>query len=134
MRRTHGGRAFLNLPGHHSTAAIVAEIIDTADWPANRAPSGEEYETYNVEPSVTCQITDCDSAVRIECDILTANQLENSLYKLDTLIEAFQALREGLIVEHHRLHDRVPHIPLARRAGRYGLNGAESKRSTILPS
>jgi hypothetical protein len=134
VRLVHGRRALLNLPGHHSSASIVAEVDDTSTWPKGCTPSGEEYESYNVQPKITCKITDCDNAVHIECDIMTANQLENSLHKLDTLIEALQALREGLIVEHHRLHDRLPEIKAARRAGRYGLHGAENKRSTIMPS
>lgn len=130
-RQVHGYRALLNLPGHFTSASVVAEVEDTSGWPEKVAPSGEEYESYNVGPEIVCKITDCDSQVNIDCEIVSANQLENSLYKLDTLIEAFTALRAGLIVEHHRLHDRLPNIPPHRRSGRYGI-GIDNKRSEIM--
>jgi hypothetical protein len=97
----------LNLPGHHSTAAIVAEIENSEDWVAGKGKDGERPNRYNIVPEAVCKITDCDSAVNIEFDVETANQLENSLHKVDTMIEALLALREGMVVEHHRYCDRA---------------------------
>ena len=129
MRSVYGGRALLNLPGHHSTAAIVAEVENTEDWPLRLSLKGEEYESYNVQAEVKCKITDCESAVNIDFEFLSANQLENSLHKIDVMVEILQNLREGLIVEHHRVHDRLPYIAVSSRTGRYGVNGAT--RSSI---
>jgi hypothetical protein len=126
-RKVHGGRGLLNLGGHHSTAAIVAEIDDTVD----RVIGTDDEDGYRIQPTVTCSITDCDSKVNIEFDITTANQLENSLHKADTMIEALTALRAGMIVEHHRLQDRLDSHPNPGRL--YGLRDAVGKRSEVKP-
>ena len=128
-REVFGGRALLNLPGYHSTAAIVAEITDTS----NRVVTvGSDNDGYRMQPQITCKITDCDSAVNIEFGVDTANQLENSLHKLDTMIEVLSAMREGLIIEHHRLQDRLDTHPHPQSL--YLLRDAVGKRSTIRPS
>lgn len=121
-RKVHGGRSLLNLPGHHSTAAIVAEVKDTGDleWKADD-------DGYKIVPTITCAITDCDNKVNIEFDVQTANQLENSLYKVDVMLDALTKLREGMIVEHHRLHDRLDEHPNPRSM--YGIRDAVGKRS-----
>jgi hypothetical protein len=116
-RLVHGGRALLNLPGHHSTAAIVAEVQDTSGWPADTDPNGQEYSRYSACPTPKCYITDCGSSVAIEFDIDTANSLENSLHKIDVMVEALLGMREGLVIEHHRACDRWEKIP---EHGRFG--------------
>lgn len=126
-RKVHGGRSLLNLPGHHSTAAIVAEIDDTAD----RKMKADEDDGYRIQPNVVCKVTDCDNAVNIEFDITTANQLENSLHKVDAMIEHLSGLRAGMIVEHHRLQDRLDSHPNPSRL--YGLRDCVGKRSSIKP-
>lgn len=122
-REVYGSRALLNLPGHHSTAAIVAEIDNTEDRLDINDADG-----YVIQPTITCKITDCDNSVNIEFDVNTANQLENSLHKVNTMIEALRAMREGFVIEHHRLQDRLDaHRDPSRL---YSLKGAIGKRST----
>jgi len=126
MRKVHGGRALLNLPGFHSTAAIVAEVDDTA-----RKQFSFDDDGYQLAAEVVCKITDCDNHVNIEFDLTTANQLENSLHKLDTMIEALMGMRDGLVIEHHLLQDRLDNYPDPTRL--YNLRRAVGKRSDIKP-
>ena len=126
MRKVHGGRFLLNLPGHHGTAAIVAEIDNTED--RNLIPGIDE-DGYSIQPEAVCKITDCESRVAIEFDVSTANQLENSLYKVDVMVTALTELRQGMIVEHHRLQDRLDQHPNPARL--YSLKKAVGKRSDI---
>lgn len=123
-RQVHGGRALINLPGHHSTAAIIAEVDDTTGKTVDPDDDG-----YQLVGEAICQITDCDNKVRIELDITTANQLENSLFKVDTIIETLLSMRDGLVIEHHRLQDRLDKYPDPTRL--YSLRNAVGKRSDI---
>jgi hypothetical protein len=125
-RQVHGGRSLLNMPGHHSTAAIVAECDDTVSREINDDDDG-----YRLQPNITCKITDCDSSVNIEFDVSTANQLENSLFKVDAMIDALMGMRDGLIIEHHRLQDRLDAHPNPKSL--YALRDAVGKRSEVNP-
>ena len=116
----------LNLPGFHTTAAIVAEVEDTQ----NKARA---YTGYQMQPNIVCRITDCDGHIDIEFDVGTANQLENSLHKLDTMVETLKSMRNGLVVEHHRLQDRLDRWPADKRGELYELRRALGKRSRLLP-
>lgn len=86
----------LNLPGHHSTAAIVAEITDTG---SGRRPG-------NGYPGIVLQISDCARAVSIDLNIHGETPFENSLYKVDTMIEHLRALRRGMVIERKRYISR----------------------------
>jgi hypothetical protein len=127
-RTVHGGRALLNLPGHHSTAAIIAEIEDTKPWGEGLARYGEKPNGYNVVPNITCKITDCDSAINIEFDIDTANSMENSIHKIDCMIDNLRKLRKGLIIEHHRTVDRAQHITEDRKHAQRFTRSTKFKR------
>lgn len=116
-RKVHGGRALLNQPGHHSTAAIVAEIEDTRDWITGKGRGGDDLQRYNAAPLSTFTITDCDNKVNIEVGFDSDNGLENSLYKVDTLIATLRKLRRGLVLEGARYAERAKKIPADRRYG-----------------
>lgn len=83
-----GGREMLNLPGHHSTAAIVAEV--TTDGPGR-------YDTYAV-----VQISDCDRKITLEFNPSDADAHENDLHKVDTLIACLRKFRRGLVAAQGR--------------------------------
>lgn len=117
MRRVYGGRALLNLPGHHSTAAIVAEVESTAGWAEGEGRGGDELTRYTALPTIQLQITDCDSKVNIEFDIDTPNSLENSIHKVDTMIEVLREFKKGLKAEGPRAQKRIASIPAERRYG-----------------
>jgi hypothetical protein len=108
-RKVYGGRALLNLPGHHSSAAIIAEVEDTRAWGLDRDKSGEPLGSstgYSIQPRITCKITDCDNAAHIEFDLGTDHRLENSLHKVDTMIDTLRKFRKGLVEEDKRLRQR----------------------------
>jgi hypothetical protein len=113
----HGGRALLNLPGHHSTAAIVAEIENTVDWEDGKGRGGEELTRYNAEPFTALIVTDCDNKVNIELDIDSQNSCDNTLHKIDTMLDALKKLRRGVVVERGRYIKREKEIPKDKRFG-----------------
>ncbi len=98
-RRFHGGRALLNLPGHESTAAIVAEVEDSATWKRGTG--------YDIEPKIVLQIANCDRSIAFTCDMENAREQANALHKVDTLIDTLTAFREALVLEHARYNKRA---------------------------
>ena len=84
-------RAFLNLPGFHGGAYVVAYVEDTSERgaPARCTP----------EPRVILEIADCCNRVNLEFEIRSALHRKNAFHKLDTLIAALVALRAGLAEE-----------------------------------
>jgi hypothetical protein len=110
-RKVHGSRALLNLPGHHSTATIVAEIEDTGGWTAGKSRNGEDLTGYNAKPEWTFTLSDCDKRVYLELDFGSENNLENNLYKIDTMLDALTKLREGVVIENERYMKRRKSIP-----------------------
>jgi hypothetical protein len=109
----------LNLPGHHSTAAIVAEMEDTSGWPTGKARDGSELSGYNIEPNTTFSITDCDNKVNIEIGFNSENGVENNLHKIDTMIEILQDLRKGVELEGKRFARRKKLVPEGRTYGQW---------------
>lgn len=109
-RKVHGGRSLLNLPGHHSTAAIVAEIEDTSTWPAGKNRSGGDLTGYECAPITTFRITDCDKYIDIEVGFDSDNGVENSLHKIDTMIDCLRKLRRGIVVEAPRYQKRKDQV------------------------
>ena len=79
-KQIKGGRALLNMPGFHSTAAIVAEMSP-----------GEVY------PNV--QISDCTRQINLEFDVTDADNYENSLHKIDALLSNLGKCKRALVAE-----------------------------------
>jgi hypothetical protein len=82
-------RKWLNKRGHHSTAAIFAEV---------------RVDRYHNNSEATLAISDCRR--RIELDFpwvggfhfhKKASEMSNALYKLDTLIDTLTQFREALL-------------------------------------
>ena len=84
-------RAFLNLPGFHGGAYVVAYVEDTSE---RRGGDGR-----NPEPRVILEIADCSSRINLEFEIRTALHRKNAFHKVDTLIAALEAFRAGLAEE-----------------------------------
>lgn len=116
-RKMHGGRALLNLPGHHSVAAIVAEIENTVDWPEGKGRDRQDLTRYTAEPHCALILTDCDNKINIELDIDSKNAYENTLYKIDAMTEALKKLRKGVVTERARYVKREKLIPTEKRFG-----------------
>lgn len=83
MPKVDGARALLNLPGHHSTGAIVAEVVTAGPG---------RYDTY-----ATVQISDCDRKVTLSFQPEDVNEHENDLHKVDVMIDCLKKFRRGLV-------------------------------------
>ena len=97
-------RRFLNLPGFHGGAYVVAYVEDTSE----RAPcphddcdhyERDDDEPHNFEPRMILEIADCNRRIELDLDIDSEARRANSLHKLDTLIAALRVFREGLVEE-----------------------------------
>jgi hypothetical protein len=82
MNDLKGARALLNLPGHQSTACIVAEI---------------DLETDRSYPDYTFKISDCDRSISLDFNFNSEAERENNLYKIDTLISVIREFRKGIV-------------------------------------
>jgi hypothetical protein len=101
-------RWFLNLPGFHGGAYVVAYVEDTADRGLQYGPDCDddcEQCPYNFEPRMTLEVADCNRRVDLAFDVDSEAGLANSLHKLDTLIAALRVFREGIVSE-AELYDR----------------------------
>jgi hypothetical protein len=92
-------RWFLNLPGFHRGAYVVAYVEDTSERLLLRDHEECECCPYNFEPRVILEMSDCENRISLEFDIDSATGRVNSLHKLDTLITALRIFREGVVAE-----------------------------------
>lgn len=91
-KKFHGGRRFLNKPGFHGLASIIAEIEDTTGY-----EDGDLDRWFH--PSYTFQIADCDRHITLELDMETKEQRANNIYKVDQLLKTLTEFRNGLVQE-----------------------------------
>jgi hypothetical protein len=92
-------RWFLNLPGFHGGAYVVAFVEDTSEcglrhdeWCDDDCTDDPE----NFEPRTVLEIADCYREIELEFEIASKHRRANSLHKLDTLIAALRVFRKGL--------------------------------------
>ena len=92
-------RWFLNLPGFHGGAYVVAYVEDTTDCGPRKGrycdddcPDCPE----NFEPRTILEIADCSERIELEFEFYNERRRANSLHKLDTLITALRVFRKGL--------------------------------------
>jgi hypothetical protein len=79
--------ARLNRPGLYGDAYVRVFVEDTS---ARRVRGG---------PFFVVEIADCTNTINLEFAVHTPAYRENSLFKVDTLIDALQRFREGLAAE-----------------------------------
>jgi hypothetical protein len=91
-------RAFLNLPGFHGGAYVLAYVEDTSSRTHTPATDGSA-PACNFEPRLILEIADCNERINLEFDLHTPLQRKNSFHKIDTLIAALQTFRTGLAAE-----------------------------------
>jgi hypothetical protein len=100
-------RWFLNLPGFHGGAYIVAYVEDTKARGLKRCDDAECTKCpSNFEPRTILEIADCEDRINLWFDIDTEAGRENSLHKLDTLTTALRVFREGLVAEFEPYDER----------------------------
>src|SRR5438132_11542078 len=95
-------RWFLNLPGFHGGAYVVAYVEDTSACAPRRDPycdDGCSCCPENFEPRLILEIADCYERVNLEFDVDGELARANSLHKLDTLISALRVFRSGVEAE-----------------------------------
>jgi len=96
-------RWFLNLPGFHAGAYVVAYVEDTSERELVRDYHCTDEDCTkcpgNFEPRMELEIADCYKRVNLEFDADCEDARANSMHKLDTLIAALRVFREGLEVE-----------------------------------
>ena len=81
----------LNRPGYHGDAYVRVFVEDTSQ----RRVRGGRIPT----PRFELDIADCTNTIRLEFDVSTAGDRENSLFKIATLIGALEQFRDGLVAE-----------------------------------
>lgn len=94
-------RWFLNLPGFHGGAYVVAYVEDTSECGPRceiDREDGAEYP-YNFEPRTILEIADCSRRINLELELDSEAARANSLHKLDTLISALRVFRAGMVAE-----------------------------------
>ena len=100
---------FLNLPGFHAGAYIRAYVEDTSERDEVRPPTRHRNHPYIPGPRIVLEISDCYKRIELDFDITSAEQRLNSFHKVDTLIAALLAFREGMTTEAalHRRRERL---------------------------
>jgi hypothetical protein len=94
-------RWFLNLPGFHGGAYVVAYVEDTSARgivPCD-CDNDDCERVENFEPRMILEIADCHDRINLEFDVDSEAGRANSLHKLDTLIAAFRVFRRGVLDE-----------------------------------
>ena len=79
---------FLNLPGFHAGAFVRAYVEDTSDK-----------QDRMVSPQLVVEIADCYRRIELEFDVDDAEERMNSFHKIETLIAALVAFRDGMSAE-----------------------------------
>jgi hypothetical protein len=90
-------RHFLNLPGFHGGAYVRAYVEDTSECPIKRdRGSGRPY---NTDPRLILEMADCERRIALEFELYNSVRRMNSFHKIDTLIAALVAFRDGMAAE-----------------------------------
>ena len=93
QRRGRGARVdertLLNLPAFDGGAHVRVYVEDTTNRKRRRL----------VVPRLKLRIADCVNEINLEFSVESADERENSLHKLETLIAALERFRAGLAAE-----------------------------------
>jgi len=110
-------RRFLNLPGFHGGAYVVAYVEDSSGRELTKRDSfGYEGSRYvNPQPRIL-EIADCSNRINLEFEIDSEHDVENSLHKVDVLIAALAEFRGGLGEEARLYREREPDVDRLNRS------------------
>jgi hypothetical protein len=84
-------RKFLNKPGFHAGAYVLAEVEDSTK--RKKGKHGWPYV------HVDLTLADCSRVVSFDFDLSSAKQRANSLHKIDILVESLTQFRDALRAE-----------------------------------
>jgi hypothetical protein len=77
----------LNRPGLYGDAFVRVYVEDTSR------------RRRDARPQLELQIADCVNTINLEFSLHSPQYVENSLFKVDTLIASLQRFRDGLVAE-----------------------------------
>jgi hypothetical protein len=89
-------RRFLNRPGHHAGAYVLASVRDTSGWD----PETED------TPWIEFEIADCSRRVSLDFPLHSGSDRRNSLYKARLLLRTLEAFVAALEAEVGLAHER----------------------------
>ena len=93
-------RRFLNFPGFHDGAYIVAYVEDTRPRRIDAARSRRSFPSDPVPRARTIlEIADCGERINLEFSLHNELRVQNSLHKVDSLLHALTEFRAGLVEE-----------------------------------
>ena len=84
-------RSFLNEPYMTSTSSCISYNIKVSSWHKKLI----EENLYN-SARIEFSMSDCSRNIHLDFDIQSKEDMRNSLFKLDTIINTCQAMKEDL--------------------------------------
>jgi hypothetical protein len=84
-------RKFLNKPGHHAGAYVLAEVEDSTKH--KKGKHGWPYV------HVDLTLADCSRVVSFDFNLSSAKDRANSLHKIDILVDSLTQFRDALRAE-----------------------------------
>ena len=93
-------RTRLNRPGFYGDASVRVFVEDTTLRKWRRSPP---------EPRIRLRISDCVNEITLEFSLESDQLRENSLYKVDTLLDALTRFRSALDAEAELFAQREQH-------------------------
>jgi hypothetical protein len=96
-------RRFLNLPGFHAGAYVIAYVEDTS---ARTVATQEGGHRVIPHPRIILEIADCSHRINLEFELDSEHEVENSLHKVDALLDALTEFRAGLVEEARLFRER----------------------------
>jgi hypothetical protein len=112
QRRRRGARVdertLLNLPDFDGGAHVRVYVEDTSNRKRHRLPS----------PRLKLRIADCVNEIHLEFSVDSAEQRENSLHKIETLIAALERFRAGLAAEAELRENHPSNQPTSKGGAR----------------
>jgi hypothetical protein len=93
-------RRFLNFPGFHDGAYIVAYVENTRARKISPTRGPRAFPSDPIpRPRTILEIADCGERINLEFSLHNPLQLANSLHKVDCLLSALSDFRQGLVEE-----------------------------------
>jgi hypothetical protein len=83
-------KLWLNLPGFYGDAYVRVCVGDTSGLRARRRLP---------EPRIRLRVADCDSTISLWFSVDSAEERENALFKIDTLLGSLHRFRDALAAE-----------------------------------
>lgn len=102
-------RTFLNL-SVEMRAYIIGVIEDTREIPNNNE---DDWKWGQIE----LKLADCHREVSFDFDLSSAEERENSLFKIRKIAEVINAVHQAIEVEAESIAERQSFVPLAKAAG-----------------